>query len=318
MKREEVYLKDIDLKDERFRISFFFSLEKLRQSLKEVGLINSPLVTYRQDRLILISGWKRVLACKALSFSSIPAWMVKTDSDLDAFLLAFHENRATREFSLLEKAEILCRLRRFGENEQKIVKHYLPLLRIPQTSYYLDLYLAISRFDRDLKSFIHEKNMSLTSLEYLAEFKPKERRLLLPLLLPLGQNKQKELLQGLREISLRNDLPVEKILTSKPLTRILDSEKLSPLQKSERIRQRLRDQRYPHLSSSEKTFEQALRKAGWPEDMTIAHSPFFEEEGITVTFRFKDEEEFKSHLKRLQQVASREGFSKVFKLPSDE
>ena len=76
MKREEILIKDINLKDERFRISSFFSLEKLLFSLKEVGLVNPPLVTYRNHRLVLVSGWKRVLACQGLSLTSIPVWMV--------------------------------------------------------------------------------------------------------------------------------------------------------------------------------------------------------------------------------------------------
>ena len=155
MEREEILIKDINLKDERFRISYFFSLESLLLSLKEVGLVNPPLVTYRDHRLVLVSGWKRVLACLELSLTSIPVWVVESDDDLQMFLLAFYENLASREFNLLEKAEILRRLKKLGEKEQKIIRHYFPLLNIPKTSYYFDLYSAISRFPRDVKSFIH-------------------------------------------------------------------------------------------------------------------------------------------------------------------
>ena len=318
MKREEILIKDINLKDERFRISRFFSLESLLLSLKEVGLVNPPLVTCRERRLVLVSGWKRVLACQGLSLNSIPVWMVESDDDLQMFLLAFYENLATREFNLLEKAEILLKLKTFGEKEQKIIRHYFPLLEIPKTSYYLDLYLTISRFSRDIKSFIHQKNMSLASLGCLAEFNSRERKLLLPLLQPLGQNKQKELLEDLHEISLRDGIPAEKILMSEEIGRILHSEKLSPLQRSARILQWLRQKRYPCLSSWREAFEQAMRRSGWPKNISIEPSPFFEEEAVTVQFRFKNEEELRSLLERLQQVSSKKEFRAVFSSPSDE
>lgn len=318
MKREEIHIKNINLKDERFRISCFFSLEGLLLSLKEVGLINPPLVTSRNRQLILVSGWKRVLACLKLSLTSIPVWVIRSDDDLQMFLLAFYENLASREFNLLEKAEILRRLKKLGEKEQKIIRHYFPLLNIPKTSYYLDLYLTISRFSKDVKSFIHQKNMSLASLEIFAEFNSRERKLLLPLLQPLGQNKQKELLEDLHEISLRDGVSAQEFLISEGMGKILHSEKLSPLQKSDRIRQWLRQKRYPRLSSRRKAFKQALRKSGWPEDISIEPSPFFEEEAMTVQFRFKDKEGLRSLLARLQQISSKKEFAEVFKGPSDE
>jgi len=318
MKREEIHIKNINLKDERFRISYFFSLKGLLLSLKEVGLINPPLVTSRNRQLILVSGWKRVLACLELSLTSIPVWVIRSDDDLQMFLLAFYENLASREFNLLEKAEILRRLKKLGEKEQKIIRHYFPLLNIPNTSYYLDLYLTISRFSKDVKSFIHQKNMSLASLEIFAEFNSRERKLLLPLLQPLGQNKQMELLEDLHEISLRDGVSAQEFLISEGMGKILHSEKLSPLQKSDRIRQWLRQKRYPRLSSRRKAFKQALRNSGWPEDISIEPSPFFEEEAITVQFCFKDKEGLRSLLARLQQISSKKEFAEVFKGPSDE
>jgi ParB family chromosome partitioning protein len=244
--------------------------------------------------------------------------MVEREDDLQTFLLAFYDNLPTREFCLLEKAEILSRLKRFGEKESKIIRHYFPQLNIPQTSYYLQLYLAISRFPKEIKAFIHKRNMSLTSLEYLAQFSPKERKLLLSLLQPLGQNKQKELLENLVGISLREDLPAEKILMEEEMVKIRRSEKLSSLQKSERIRRMLRRRRYPYLSWRREAFQRALEKSGCPENISIDPSPYFEEEEMTLRFRFKNEEGFRSHIRQLQKLGSKKEFLKVFQGTGDE
>jgi hypothetical protein len=160
--------------------------------------------------------------------------------------------------------------------------------------------------------------MSLASIEVFAEFNSRERKLLLPLLQPLGQNKRQELLEDLHEISLRDGVSVQEILISDGISKIIHSEKLSSLQKSDRIRQWLRRKRYPHLSSRREALKQALRKSGWPEDISIEPSPFFEEQALTVQFRFKGKEELRSLLARLQQISSKKEFAEVFRKLSDE
>lgn len=318
MKKAKLSLDDISLRDERFRISYYFSLEKLVLSLKKVGLINPPMVTIRNNHPILVAGWKRVLACLKASFTTIPVFVIEEEDELKIFLMAFYENLATREYSLLEKAEVVKRLKYFGEREESIVKDYLPLLGIPPTPYHLDLFLTFSRFEKESKRFIYQKNLPFASLERLAEFNASERKLLLPVLQPLGQNKQKEILEDLREIAIKNDISAERVLESDKIQEALKSENLSSLQKADKIRYLLKKKRYPHLHSWKNAFDASLSRVQWPEGIGIHHSPFFEDEDMSVNFDFKNEEEFRDCLKKLQKVASKKELSRLFKPRSDE
>jgi len=314
MKREKLDIKEIFLKDERYRTSYSFSLEKLKLSLQETGLLHPPLIALRNGRFIPVSGWKRILACAELSFSPIPVLITEEMDNLKTFLMAFYENLATREFSLLEKAEILARLKRFGEDEKRIIRHYMPLLDIPATLSYLDTYLAFSQFEPEVKKAIHEKNMSFLSVKPLVGFSCRERERLLPLLLPLGQNKRKELLEDILEVSRKNDTPVQKILLSPEIQTIQDSGTLTPLQKADSTRLLLRKKRYPAYSSRQDSFESLLREIDWPDEIAISPSPFFEEEDFTVRFTFNSEEQLKAGLLKLEELSARRDFSKIFKL----
>ena len=314
MKREKLDIKEIFLKDERYRTSYHFSPEKLKLSLQETGLLHPPLVTLRDGRFILVSGWKRVLACSELSLSPIPILKTEEKDDLKTFLMAFYENLGTREFSLLEKAEILARLKRFGEDERRIIRHFMPLLDIPATLASLDTYLAFSQFEPELKKAVHERNMSFPSVKPLIEFSSRQRKQLLPLLLPLGQNKRRELLEDILEVSRKNDTPVHKILLSPEIQAVRESETLTSLQKADSIRLLLRKKRYPALSSMQDSFESLLRKIDWPEEIAISPSPFFEEEDFTVRLTFKNEEQLKAGLLKLEGLSARKDFSKIFKL----
>jgi len=135
----------------------------------------------------------------------------------------------------------------------------------------------------------------------------------LPLLLPLSQNKQKELLEDLQEISEGKDIPLEDLLQIDEIRNIVDSEKLSPLQRADKIRILLRRKRYPLLSSWEKFFDATLKRMQWPREIKIKHSPFFEDDTVSVAFSFKNREEFKDSLSKLKEMASKQEFPKLLK-----
>jgi hypothetical protein len=314
MKTEQLALQKISLEDERFRTSYHFSLEKLKLSLKKIGLLHPPLVTRRDKRFILVSGWKRVLACRELSFSTVPVDMIEEKDELQTFLIAFYENLSARDFGLLEKAEALSRLRKFGEDETKIIRHYLPLLGIPQTLSHLDTYLAFSGLDPGVKKAAHEKNMPFPVLKLFSEFTSEEQRLLLPFILPLGQNKRKAILEDFMEISRRNDIPMKNLILSEEIQAIQSTDELTPLQKADKIRLLLRKQRYPVFSSWKDSFDSLLRRMRWPDEVSVDPSPFFEDENFTVTFTFQDQEQFRSNLKKLEELSSKDEFVQIFKL----
>ena len=318
MERKLLALEQIDLKDERFRTSYFFSLDHLILSITKNGLLHPPCVVLRDNLFVLVSGWRRVLACLELTSSLREVLVMEEKDDLRAFLAAFYENLGTREFSFVEKAEVLSRFKKFGAREDELQKQYFPLLGIPRSPFHLDVYLALADFDFSLKKAIHEKNMPFSTVRLLGEFNAEERQLVLPLLLPLGRNKQQEILENLLEISRREDLAPGGILGDQEIQKALNTPKLSQLQKAERVRLALRRKRFPHLASWQESFERSLNKMRWPREINLKPSPFLEEDTLSVTFEFKTKKEFHAKVKKLESLASRPEFSRMRKIPSDD
>ncbi|MFA9455020.1 MAG: ParB N-terminal domain-containing protein, partial [Candidatus Aminicenantaceae bacterium] len=75
MKFTQIDPGEIDLADQRFRVSFSDSFDELVGSIQDLGLLNPPVLARREGRLILVSGWKRVRACRALLLSPIPVFV---------------------------------------------------------------------------------------------------------------------------------------------------------------------------------------------------------------------------------------------------
>jgi ParB-like chromosome segregation protein Spo0J len=313
MRTADIKLDTINFENEKFRISYYFDLHALIHSISKVGLIHSPVVTYRESEAIIVTGWKRVLACQSLAISSIPCFILESQDDLEAFELSLEENLAFRSFSLLEKAQILSRLIQLGVPKDAVVKDHLSRLQIPQTLNHLDTYLRIAALDPETKDVIHSKNMPFPVVELLTDYSEEERQVLLPFLNPLGQNKQRELLQNLMEITKRDRISVQKIFAGEEARKTRADKNLSPLQKAEEMRSQIQRKRYPTLSIWRDTFKSEKKELEWPDDIKIEPSSFFEGQEFTVQFSFKNLEEYRKKLTKLERVASEKKVSRLLK-----
>lgn len=314
----KIPLEDIELNDQRFRISFFCSLNLLSQSIQAVGLIYPPVVTLRNGFMVPVTGWRRILACKQLLMSPIPVFVSKETDDLKSFKLAIFENLTSREFDLIERAEIVSRLKKFGEAEEKIIKKYLPLLRIPPTYDYYDLYKKISQMRKAEKYILSQKKMVLAVVELLVQFSPKERKLFFPLLVCLSRNKQKELLETAKEISLKRDIPVSEIFSSEEIKGVLHSGNFSTIQKADRIRELLKKKRFPLLSDREKSFEYSKKKLKWPRDIDLSPTPYYEDNMAHIKFSFSGYKDYLKKISVLRSMAEKDEFTALIETVSDE
>jgi hypothetical protein len=318
MKLFDVSLNDIDLKDDRFRISYFFDLEKLLLSIKKIGLVSPLIIVKREEsRYILVSGWKRIFACLDLSLSSIPVFLLDDEDDRRIFLLSLYENLAVRNFNLLEKAEILHRLNAFINDEKKIVRQFFPLLDIPATLSYLDIFLKIARLDFTWKKVIFEKKLSLPPIQLLTEFTPADRAPLLPLVLPMSLNKLKQFLEDLFELSKKTGDSPKAILSTPEIQSVRQADNVSSLQKAEKVRSLIRSKRYPSLSSWKKSFASSLKKARLSKEVAFNAPSFFEDGEFAVTFSLKNKEAFQKRLAKLQDLISDEDLFLMFERDHD-
>ena len=318
MKIQTIKINEINLKDERFRVTYFFSLEKLIHSIGKVGLLYPLIGVYRKNKIILVSGWKRVQACNELSITSVPVRIIDEKDDLKVFLISLHDNLSTREFSPAEKAEAVRKLKGFGVDEKIIMKSYLPQLDITPTLRHLDIFLLLSEMEDSSKKFIHEKSIPYQALKYLIEYSSDERAMLLPVLHPLGNNKRRELLEDLYGLSKKEDKSPIEVLQSQSVRNILDSKSLSLRQKAERICLFIKRKKNQQFYAKKEAFQSILRKINKPEDISFLHSPTFEDKDVSIELSFKSVEELQEKASNLLSLAKRKEISELFQFDSDE
>ena len=320
MKFTQIDPARINLADNRFRFSLFTEEDgDLTDSIREVGLLNPPILTERARKPVLVSGWKRILSCLSLSLPVIPVFLADTEDDLELFKTAVYENASLRIFSTAEKAEILSRLKGFGLPEMEIIRRFLPLLKVSPTPSHLEMYLSAAAFPPEEKRIIHQKNMTEAVLKGLIAFTPGERSEILPWLQVLGRNKQKELLELIRDIARRDRMPPLEILSQQPrFEPARRDEALSLPQKADRLIDLLRRQRSPGLSAWRQAFSEALKKLQVEQGIVVDPSPFFEGEDLSLCFRFRNRDEFLDKLAQLAKMADKSAFQGLFPESDDE
>ena len=162
--------------------------------------------------------------------------------------------------------------------------------------------------------------VDLKILAVFLKLDPPSRKHILPFLLTLSRNRQKELLVNLLEVTLREDITSDHLLNSEDIQAIIQPEQLSVRQRAEKLSVYLKKRRYPVLSGRMERFAGLSKKTGLKnQDIDIRAADYFEDEkGITFSFCACDDEGYDKKMKALSELSGKNELSELFKLISNE
>jgi ParB family chromosome partitioning protein len=316
---QKIPLQQIDLSDETFSVNFMPDLQRLRSSIEERGLIQPVLLREKGDRYQIVCGFRRISVYHELGNPEIEARVFKEKEmdDLGLFCVSLHENLTTRGFNTLEKAIALDKLVHYFQIDPIVlIKTFLPLFSLEPHEKILKTYLSLARMENEVKSYILEEEVSRSNIRILSHFNSEDRMALLPLFssLKLGENRLREMLTLLEEISQRDQIRVKDIVHRPEIQAILSQKEFTPSQKTERVKKVLIDFRYPKMRQMEKGFEKKRRDLNLPPHLSLHHQPFFEGGGLRIEFQFETMEEFRSILSSLSVLPEKKEFQEILKL----
>ena len=320
---QKIPLQQIDLSDETFSVNFMPDLQRLRSSIEERGLIQPVLLREKGDRYQIVCGFRRISVYHELGNPEIEARVFKEKEmdDLGLFCVSLHENLTTRGFNTLEKAIALDKLVHYFQIDPIVlIKTFLPLFSLEPHEKILKTYLSLARMENEVKSYILEEEVSRSNIRILSHFNSEDRMALLPLFssLKLGENRLREMLTLLEEISQRDQIRVKDIIHRPEIQAILSQKEFTPSQKTELVKKGLIDFRYPKMRQMEKGFEKKRRDLNLPPHLSLHHQPFFEGGGLRIEFQFETMEEFRSILSSLSVLPEKKEFQEMFEVGKDQ
>jgi len=165
----------------------------------------------------------------------------------------------------------------------------------------------------EIKTYVLKEEVSRANIRRLATLTPDNRMAVLSLISPLklGENRLRELLTLLEEISRRNRCEEKDIVQQPEIEVILSQKELTPSQRTERMKRVLTSLRYPKLNLLEKAFEKKRKDLNLPSNMSLHHPPFFEGRGLKIEFQFETIEEYQAMLSALSALPGKEPFKQM-------
>jgi ParB/RepB/Spo0J family partition protein len=301
----------IDSRDHFFSMTFQPILDPLRRSIGHVGLLQ-PIIVREKSRgssYQVISGFKRLTICKQLGLEEIEAFSFRKSElgDLEGFRMTLHENLAIRGLNLIEKSIVIDKLiRQLGVSKETIAGDYMSMLGLQPSLRILGVVSQLVQLRDEVKRYIVNEEVSMENASRFLEFSPEDQAETGKLVskLKLGENKLKEVLTFLREVSLRDGLTVRELVRG-GIGAVASDAGLSKVQKTHRVRRRLREMRYPQLIELEKEFQEKRRELGLSPRVSLNPPPYFEGDTFRLEFGFKDVGEFKTIVSKLMEASER-------------
>jgi len=316
MRIDEISLQEIDLEDETFRVSEELDCAPLLESLREVGQLNPVILLERNSRKIIVCGFRRARAAKALGMPYVLGRLLPEPLNPErAFLVALHDNLSHRQLDPLEKARAVFSLRnRFGVPDQKLVRVYLPILGLNPGENVLRSYLLLHEIHPLLRRCFGEGKLTHASIAALAEMAwPVQDGIAAAMeKIRMSAGLQKKFLGLLADLGAARGNQPGSALASEEVLAIIHDSSLSQFQKGEKVYEALYRLRNPKLSKASDEFDSHRQLLGLPGAIRITAHPFFEEAGLRVEFDAPDIERFRQMVAALQTAAQSPELGKLF------
>lgn len=314
IRMQEVALVQIDLDEAALEMVASPDLDRLRISLKEVGLLNPPWLRPHPEgrRWQVVTGTRRIKVAADLGWQKITARMLPEGTpDFYCLLLHLMDNAFTRGFNLWEQADLAARLLEHCDRETLATK-YLPYLGLPPSPAFLTRLLKAASLEPPWPRLVAQGRLALTAAASLAEWVPEDRAAAWPFLesLRLSQSKQEELLEQAAILARREGVSAAAILARNELRLALADPDRSPQEKTETVRRQLFRWFYPRLSAAREAFEATLGKLGWkgPPRFRLHPPAVFEGPDFRLEIKFRDAPELQQLLAEIVRLTRQEDF----------
>ena len=307
MKPIQISLDRLSTEPGPFSMSYGFELAPLINSLQNVGLVNSPIVMEGEGGTILIiTGYRRIAAFRAMGKESIGCRMCIQDmlAPLDALLINFYDNLATREFNPVEKGMVLRRLADHLATDQ-LLDSYMNLLGLSQRRATLENYISFDRdLDESLKQALAGGTISESTATALLALPEENKNAVAALLskVMFNMNQQKQLIELLIDNSRIAGISITEMIRTKPFLDILASSFMNRPQKARAFLALLRCRRFPRLSRAEEMFKKRVAKLQLPHEVRIQAPPYFESEYYRMEISFRNGQELKDMIDQLGNI----------------
>jgi ParB family chromosome partitioning protein len=312
-KQKIVKLSLIDSNDDSFRITTQINIDHLMVSIDNVGVLNLPLLIEKNSGYKIVCGFRRIEACRRLGWTDVEARILDSDTKrLECIKYAITDNSLQRPLNLIEQSRSINMLYGFFKDVGALGKS-LSVMGLPDNPSIIKKIKELYHLPKFVQSGILSNTISLAMALELGRLQLEAGEFLAKLFqtLTLSLNKQREILSLVKEISLREDISILKVLENDNLQKILTHKNLDRNQKIREIRIYLKQRRFPFITAAEKEFEKHVKKLKLGSETKLIPPDNFEGTTYTLKLFFKNLIELKDRKASFDALIKNPSLNKI-------
>lgn len=313
-KEKNIELACIDSEDKTFCITTRTEIDPLAASIQEIGLITLPILKEKGVKLIVVSGFRRIKACKLLGLVHIKARVLSSEvTDLTSIKIAVAENALQRPLNLIEQARAVHLLGKYIEDDTAAAKIASGLC-LPGNQSIIKKLKDLYNLSSSLQEYVLNKTLSLTIALELGALDNHAGVVFADLFdeLKTSLNKQKEIISLTKEIALRDDSSILEVLQENGLNKIINSKDPDRAKKTAEIRSYLKQRRFPVITDYEKNFKKLIKVLRLGNGIKLVPPKNFEGKIYKLTIDFKSHAELEKRQSILNRIINEKGVKSMF------
>ncbi|MBT8342693.1 MAG: ParB N-terminal domain-containing protein [Desulfatitalea sp.] len=309
-----VSLHHIDQKDQTYRISTARSLEPLKISIAQLGIINPPTLVALENRYQIVSGFSRIAAWHALGHRNVTARCLPPDNaGLPCVMTAIADNASQRELDVIELSRACDLLAKANVAGQDLINQ-LQTLGLGINASLLAKLRRVDGMSETLKDGLAEGTIALPTalrLHDMVDATDREQLCRLFRQLRLSLNRQRELFDWIHAISRRDHRSVVSLLNEEPVSGWRQDRGLDPRQRCRLIREYFKNQRFPEISAHERRFNDGVNRLNLQNRIRLTPPPYFEGRTYCMQLEFENPQELNHHIGELQRIIEFPAFKQL-------
>ena len=299
-----VPLSRLDTEDDTYRITTRSNIDDLLISIRHDGLLNPPLVFARANNFKVVSGFRRIAACRKLGLETIMVHVLGSNlSALECLRIAIADNAFQRPLDLLETSRALYRLATHL-NPDSHLNELAASLGLPSNPSVIKKIKDLCLLPEEIQRRIMDDTISLSMAMDLKVLPPDCAAAFAQLFgeFKLSLNKQREIVTWVKEIARRDGIPEQAVLEDRHLNAIIDDRDRDRGQRAREIRSYLRQRRYPQIVKAEAKFEIQRRQLNLGSNINLIPPKNFEGTSYTLNLSFNSMAQLKNLHTRINQL----------------
>jgi len=263
----------------------------LRRSIDRYGILHPPVVREISAGLYgVVTGRKRLLALLALQKGNTCHCLVvsKRVPKIEIFDMLLAEIQLTRQLTIVEKAIFLKKIIPLAD-ERQIVKEYLPRLGLAPDPLILQQILKLLELEEPVLLGMHQGYVNERVARDFIAFPVQDRTILFEIIAALRPSfsNQIKLIHICQELAGRENKSIVTLLDNDEVHAILHHQDANPPQKTKNLMAWLARRQKPRFKQAEEEFSRFVTAIRLPGNVSVAHTPFFEDDKVTLFIRFR-------------------------------